>query len=209
MVATVGLAGCEKDCRDLKRKLTLLGIHLAGSILGGVVLGLTLGWLGGLARLDGHSWMVAIVTAAACAAYAMNGFRLARLPQPSTGRQVPISWRRLPPPAMAFVYGAPLGAGVFTRIFDGTLYAVVIGIVLIGDALVGAAILGAFGLGRGALVFVVAGVGLRERADVTSLVNGVASLRQQARTAAGVLLGVAAGFLLVVAFSGTIVVPVG
>lgn len=202
MVATIGLAGCEENCRAFSRKGSLLGIHLCASVIGGAVVGMALGWLTGMAGAGLAGW-TAVGIAAICAAYAASALSLVALPRPSTGRQVPISWRRLPPPVTAILYGAPLGAGVFTRIFDGTLYAVVVGIAVIGDAVLGAVALGAFGLGRGAFVFIVAGLGLDERDDVTKVIDRIAALRQHARTAAGVSLAIAAGFLVLAGTVGT------
>lgn len=206
MVGTIGLAGCEEDCRGFVRKCSLLSIHLAGSIGGGAALGLMLGWSSGLAMAV-EPTSTAVLLVPICAAYALSGLSLARLPQPSTGRQVPISWRRLPPPVLALHYGVPLGAGVFTRIFDGTVYAVLAGVVLTGDAVIGCVTLGAFGFGRGLFVFLAAGFGVRARDDVTPLVQAIAAHRTHARAAAGMALAAAAGFFALVGWTGTFTAP--
>jgi len=100
------------------RRLTAL--HGAGLISGAIVMGLVLTLLGSLLTGAGLRTMLLILAGVAVALAVMQSIGLT-LPQSSW--QVPEYWRRnLDASAVPVLYGAILGAGVFTAVVVGAFW---------------------------------------------------------------------------------------
>ncbi len=129
---------------------TTVAWFVAGSALGGAVLGAVLGLAGeGLAHLlsDGGRLVVLVVLAAAAAA-----IDTARRPGwlPGWRRQVDERWMdQYRPWVYGFGWGAQLGAGVLTIATSASTYLVLAVAVLIGSLPAGVALAATFGLVRG------------------------------------------------------------
>src|SRR5258707_504425 len=79
-----------------RARLTLLGFHTAGYILGAAAVGCSLGWAGGFVRqilhvAAGNSGTL-ILTSSVGLLYSTREFGIIALPLPHRRRQVPRSW---------------------------------------------------------------------------------------------------------------------
>lgn len=105
-----------------------LTAFITSSAGAGAVLGLILGVAGQLIPLPFRGGLL-VGTALIAVAIELG----LPLPRPQRRRQVPSAWRdRLPPPVFVSLYGALLGAGVFTFVPHATLYVVLAGAALAG-----------------------------------------------------------------------------
>jgi cytochrome c biogenesis protein CcdA len=129
------------------RRPTSHWLHLASSVAGAALLGLAVGAVGGLFRLDPA---IAITgTLAIAAAYLATALGLVSVPAPQRRQQVPKAWvTKYSPHAMSAGFGMALGAGVFTHIWVYTFYPILAWIALAGGPWTGLLVWAAFGFGR-------------------------------------------------------------
>src|SRR4051812_37137490 len=123
--------------RGNSSKLTWGSLHLLGSAISSVALGVL---LGGVGALLGASWQpqAALVVLAIALLYAAREAFHLPIPVPEARRQVPSWWQSFfSPPVTAFLYGAGLGIGFATYLGYGTLAAVAIATVASGSPLAG------------------------------------------------------------------------
>jgi Cytochrome C biogenesis protein transmembrane region len=132
--------------------------YVMGSLLGGIAVGLVLGWLG--ARLPEATASTRLVLLGSIVAIGLAldlgvlGLRL-----PTVHRQVDEAWRtRYRGWVWGLGYGVELGVGVVTIVTTSTVYAAWAAAALSGGPIAGAAIGAAFGLSRALPVFSVARV---------------------------------------------------
>lgn len=177
-------------------------LHVLGTVMGGLVTGLTLGLVGHwlLPSGGGKEPLLLGVLGMLSLGYGLDELRLLCLPHPQRTTQVPASWRgRFHPFTTAFLYGVGLGTGVTTRIATGVLYVVLGGILLTADPFFGAVIFGLFGLARGASVLV---IGWRMRhldtpEETHQFVQRLASQRWHVHLVAGLALVTCSGYWIV------------
>jgi Cytochrome C biogenesis protein transmembrane region len=155
--------------------------YVTGSALGGVALGVSLGWLGASrvdATVGARLVVLGIIVAIGLALdLGVFGGRL-----PTVHRQVDEAWRtRYRGWVWGLGYGAELGVGVVTIVTTSMVYAAWAAALLSGGALAGAAVGAAFGLSRALPVFSVAGV--RRPDQVLRIDAGLARLAAPARRA--------------------------
>jgi len=167
----------------------------AGALAGGVATFGGLALLGG-ALGAGHGAAVAIAAALLLAAAAgdAGGRRIV----PQVRRQVPESWRRVLPVALAAgLYGVLLGLGFTTFVLSFAVYALAAACVVLGDATIGLVVGLAFAAGR--IVPVVVLAPLQETARGIDIAAAMAERPAVLRTirAAGALALSAAALALV------------
>ena len=173
--------------------------YLAGSTLGGALIGAALGGLGAVLPLTGGMTVGARLGALAVAAAVGLAFdlRLGGLRLPTVRRQVNQDWivtyRGW---VVGLGFGLQLGMGVVTIVTTSAVYVMLLAAFLSGGAATGAVIAGAFGLARASVLLSVAGV---KRPEQLGRVDAVLRrwdrwTRQAALAAAGALtLAFAAG----------------
>ncbi len=171
--------------------------YVAGSTIGGVLIGGALGALGRF-LIEATGWSDAVRLGLLAAVVAIGllldvgafGLRL-----PTVHRQVNQDWMvRYRSWAYGLGFGLQLGAGVVTVVTTSAVYATLAAALLSGSPAAGALIGGVFGLTRAAAVFTVAGV---RRPDQLGRVD-VALRRWDARTRRAAL---GAGALMTVALT--------
>jgi hypothetical protein len=155
--------------------------YLAGSVIGGLLIGGALGALGRLVtNVTGRSGASRLgLLAAVVAIGLLLDLRIAGLRLPTVHRQVNEDWMvRYRGWVYGLGFGLQLGTGVVTVVTTSAVYATLAAALLSGSAAAGALIGGVFGLIRAAAVFTVAGV---RRPDQLGRVDG-ALRRWDART---------------------------
>jgi len=177
-------------CGSRRRRRLALALFTGGAVAAAAALGALLGALGSLLP-DGRTALLLVAGLALLAALREAG--LVRLPLPQLRRQVPDRWRaELPLPAWSSLYGAGLGAGVFTYQPVATFWVACAGAVALGRPLVAAGCFALYGVGRAAMVV------LPSRGDAA---GGAERLARHAlsvrRLNAAALTGLAALLLLV------------
>jgi sulfite exporter TauE/SafE len=134
---------------DQKKGLRILGLHIAGYVMGAIVLGSLLGSFGYLIRIyqpgKGHA---AVALGLLCILCGLRELGLIGFPLPQVGWQVPKKWRSLPRETMSTLYGSVLGFGVANRIGVSTFCVVVLWAVFSQSPLSAAVVLSGFGIGR-------------------------------------------------------------
>lgn len=186
MVGTILPIGYGEQQRSQPPVATLL--HVAAYVVGAVLAGATLGFLGSLLSPLGQVIQVPILILVA-AAYGIHELGLARMPAPEFRRQVQQHWRTaLPPRLLAIVYGLELGAGLTTFVSSTSFYVVVLWIVTRGSAFEGAAMLSLYAFGRAVPVLLIA---MRTSSAIQSgtVVSKLLLWRPAVRVANGYLLG--------------------
>jgi hypothetical protein len=124
-------------------------LWILGHVLGGSLVGATLGWSGAMLSPQGRTLGV-MVLSICCLAWGLHQLGVFRLPMPQLSRQVARSWLlKLPWNLVALGYGVQLGCGLATRITVATTYAVVGCTIVAGSAAEGAALMGLYGAARG------------------------------------------------------------
>jgi hypothetical protein len=126
--------------------------HFMGSVLSGATVGLVLGLLGALAKLDQSRLMLACfcLLLALCI---LRQVRLVYVPLPSFQRQTP-KWftSQYGDVWGAFAWGGDLGQGWTTRIEVAGIYALLAWCTLDGSVVLGSVTMGVFGAARAAPV---------------------------------------------------------
>lgn len=145
--------------------------YVIGSVLGGVAIGGSLGWLGAAAGVGDVSVAVRLGALAVAVAVGIAlDLGLAGLRLPTVHRQVNEDWMvRYRSWVYGLGFGVQLGLGVVTIVTTSAIYAMLLAAALSGSAATGMLIGGVFGFVRAAIVFAVAGVKRPEqlgRADV-------------------------------------------
>lgn len=195
MVGTIVPIGDRERLAGLRR--LSLGLHCAGCVTGGAILGAGLGLLGDNFDMQSvvqrSSQPMLVGLGGLCLGCAGRELRLWRLPLPSSPWQVPAWWLlRAPARAVAFAYGVVLGAGVFTRIPSSTFYPLVIMVAVLGDPFLGAAAFSLFGFARS--VPVLAFGQARDGREFARWTDEVATWQPIARLLNGLLLACLAGW---------------
>jgi hypothetical protein len=169
-----------------------VGAYLAGSTLGGALLGASLGQVGRiLPAPDGRSTALRLgVLAVGAAAGIAFDLRLGGLRLPTVHRQVNQDWiAQYRGWVLGLGFGFQLGLGVVTIVTTSTVYVMLLAALLSGSAAAGAVIAGAFGLMRAGVLLSVAGVKSPEQLGRVNVVlrRWDRWTRQTALAAAGVL----------------------
>jgi hypothetical protein len=137
---------------EVGRRKTALALHVAGGLLGGVTLGVLLGFAGLLLRAaigDTLDTVFLIVVPAALLYAAALDLGLLRRPYLTWVRQTPGSWDcSLGHYPGIFAWGFDLGLGVTTRIPHQTLLVLPLAAFLAGDLATAVAIMGVYGASR-------------------------------------------------------------
>lgn len=140
------------------------------------VLGAFLGWLGRLMHV--YQFSMPTVVVPIVLGLALHELAIIRLPLPQRKWQVPASWRvRFHPWLSPILYGAILGAGVFTYIFSASFYVVLIAAALVGDPEKSAMVMLPFSICQSVALFV-AGWHVQSWEDAYAI--GTRSLRWRA-----------------------------
>jgi hypothetical protein len=163
-----GLAGAWSPCgfsmvdtlaphgyaRSMRITLPACATFAAGALAGAVV---TFGGLALLGRALGAGHGAAVAVAAALLLAAAAGDAGGRRIVPQIRRQVPESWRRVLPVALASaLYGVLLGLGFTTFVLSFAVYALAAACVVLGDPTIGLVVGLAFAAGRIVPVIVLA-----------------------------------------------------
>ena len=129
-----------------KRYWAVLAVHVLAAGTAAAVVGMALGWIGGLVGLPlGMSWVIAILALA----YLLREITGVAVPIPCRRKQVPEWWRTFfSAPIVALLYGLGLGAGFGTPLMSGTLVVVAAAALWSGDPLIGGLLVAPFGLMR-------------------------------------------------------------
>lgn len=134
--------------------------HVLGSSVGGAVMGVLLAAFGGLAVYPvSHSskFILFIVIGMVSLLGGLRELELIRFPFPTTSRQVRRSLRAvLTPKVSVFLYGAELGAALFTRPPSATIYCVAVWVALSGNPLQGAVTMATYGITRSIFIAIIA-----------------------------------------------------
>ncbi len=177
--------------RLMGKRITALRAHAAGCLLGGAIIGVTLGITGPIVPLEKLPWqgtvLVALVTGSLSLVYSAGEAALIRVPAPQCRWQVPLGWRdRLPHNVSSFSYGIGLGLGVATRIPVATVYALLAWSLMVGKPGLTSFVMLTFGVGRVLPLWLMVQVfetheqtarcanGLHRLTTVVHLVNGFA-----------------------------------
>jgi len=182
MVGTIGPVGRGARGQAVWRRM--LGAYLAGSVLGGALLGALFGIVGLSLEAVERQFAIAPLWAngvgvALLALFALRDLRVLSFPLPTRHRQVPMSWKFLPGMWSPFVFGFALAAGVFTTIYLASFYGMLVIAVLTRDFLVATLMGVIFAIGRTLPVLVAAYL---SRRDVLDLIGRLAA---QERLVAG------------------------
>lgn len=131
------------------RWISSSGAYMLASTLGGVMAGILFGVIGSIfAVIVGPTVALAIIAITSCF-LGLVDLGVVRGPRIERRAQVPEPWRwRFLPEISSALYGAMLGAGVFTRVHFAVFYAVVIWSLMASSLLASVVIFGSYGLFR-------------------------------------------------------------
>jgi hypothetical protein len=196
MVGTIGSVGYGAGKPGGSQWRRLLLYYATGSLLGGALLGATMGAAAlALNRLEAVGLPAAVVDVVGIAVLALMALRdLAGLPipLPSRDRQVPMAWKRLPGYWSPFVYGFSLGTGFSTAIYLGSFYATLV-IALLSRSFAWALALGiVYSLSRGLLI----PISTKVNGGPDALVSRLAPKRRAVAMVSGALSATTTGLLL-------------
>jgi hypothetical protein len=180
---------------DLKKTRLLAAVHALAYPLAAALGGAAFAALGVMLAPILDPRLAVVGAAVACALCSLRELGLAPVPSPQFSRQVPASWRALPPVFTMLLYGMGLGVGVATRIPVSTFYVVVIWCVLRAAYAPAALAMALFGAGR-ALPLLWMSTHYRSRAECDSAVSTCIAWKPVLHLLNGAALGFAASWLL-------------
>ena len=171
------------------RKKTALAFHVLGGIVGGMTIGVVLGFLGLLLRAavgDGLDTVFAVVVPLALAYTALTDLGVLKLTYITPSRQTPGSW----PCSLGhypgiFAWGFDLGLGVSTRVPYQPLLVLPLSALLVGNLPAAIAITGVYG-GAKAIAVVAAISGAGARGDYSGVCDVIQTNVGALRHAVGV-----------------------
>lgn len=170
MVGTIGLAGSQARQRNVfERWLIPVGAtHAVGGLLGGLVLGGLVAFLGRLwqelvGAVPAGAVVAVLALLAVVDAFGVSAKYLSR------AKQVPMSWKHVfPAPMSSALYGFLLGIGIGTTVYFWSFHALLVAIFARADLSIGAIAGIAYGLARAMPPLLTAFIGDEEGVDRVS-----------------------------------------
>lgn len=129
-------------------------VYTLGSISGGALTGVTVGFLGSFLPASSYHSYVPLFIGLVAISYSLHEMHIVALPHPEWRRQVPAHWRyRFHPYITAGAFGLLLGAGFTTFISTTSYYVVWLTVSLYGSPALGAFLFAIYGAARASLLW--------------------------------------------------------
>lgn len=144
-------------------KTGLLALYVVGLLLGGAIMGGSLGAMGGLTSdWSGRVLNSPVAMCVLVGVHLLLAFRelgVLRFWLPQSRWQVPRVWQKTKPPSVVMVgYGAVLGAGVLTRVRSNCFYAWLLWTIALGSVPIGLIGFAVYASGRALPLLVISGI---------------------------------------------------